>query len=290
MHVVKRIYHREVGDLSHLLHRWQRDARQTSVHLVRVDRLPPGSLQDFVLLHLWRRLPRKLPAVASFHEAMAPQLLGVDQLTEDARGPGQATAFLTPHLLSNAMDQHNDMPNLLRHHLLLHFSQLTLDLAKAALHSIAALQQGFAIGEQTVARLRLICTGEFPLVRLELQLHENRSRSPLCNRSLHLFAHLVAFGRFRFAALHFGSLQQLLVRRLNGLIRLLIIGCQSPVGNQEPTPPQYPAGFLGRVTAIAVLQRALLQIHLPSATFDSHNVFAFSRCDFAFSCIQSGLI
>lgn len=37
-------WRREVGDLSHLLHRWQRDARQTSVHLVRVDRLPPGSL------------------------------------------------------------------------------------------------------------------------------------------------------------------------------------------------------------------------------------------------------
>ena len=53
----------------------------------------PRGLQDFVLLHLWRRLPRKLPAVASFHEAMAPQLLGVDQLTEDARGPGQATAY-----------------------------------------------------------------------------------------------------------------------------------------------------------------------------------------------------
>lgn len=56
---------------------------------------PRGRLQDFVLLHLWRRLPRKLPAVASFHEAMAPQLLGVDQLTEDARGPGQATAYGT---------------------------------------------------------------------------------------------------------------------------------------------------------------------------------------------------
>lgn len=61
------------------------------------------------------------------------------------------------------------------------------------------------------------------------------------------------FARCRFAALHFGSLQKLLVRRLNGLIRLLIVGCQRPVGNQEPTPPQYPAGFLGRVTAIAVL-------------------------------------
>ena len=64
------------------------------------------------------------------------------------------------------------------------------------------------------------------------------------------------FARCRFAALPFGSLQQLLVRRLNGLIRLLIVGRQRPVGNQEPTPPQYPAGFLGRVTAIAVLGSA----------------------------------
>jgi hypothetical protein len=44
--------------------------------------------------------------------------------------------------------------------------------------------------------LAILSGNIYTIPNLELQLHENRSRSPLCNRSLHLFAHLVAFGRF----------------------------------------------------------------------------------------------
>lgn len=106
--------------------------------------------------------------------------------------------------------------------------------------------------------------------------HRNQPLDSLDTHGYPWFINRFRVARCRFAALHFGSLQQLLVRRLNGLIRLLIIGCQSPVGNQEPTPPQYPAGFLGRVTAIAVLGigklRQFMIINLNQRLFPNLNI------------------